>query len=172
MTTIRKHSPDNPEPVAAMNKYGDRVKAVDEMRQEMARLMTGAHLDDKTVGLRARLVALLVGAMSATTDTSIQTIVAGIGTALQYPLMAREADATLTANELAVIASDALAISLGIKTSFIEGDPDDVLFPDNVEAEVLTKLEAMERVFPKALANIKAGLHQQPIVTDSDAPVA
>lgn len=174
MTNIQQHDRNNPELLAALDKYRDRVKNVDAMRTEMAQIMEGMHLDKETIYLRAKLVSLLVGSMAQMGDdtSALSTLIAGIGTAVQYPLVARDKDAEVTQEMLARIASDALQISLGVKTSFVEGDPDEVTLPSTIEEETLSKLEAMERVFPKALANIKAGLHQQPIAADPDMPVA
>ena len=168
MESIPKHRPAHPDLLAALAKYADRVNAVDAMRDEMANLMKGARLDEETTMLRTRLLHLLVMSLKDATseETHIKTLIAGIGVGLQFPLMARPKNVELTQETLARIASDALAISLGIKTSFVEGEPEDIDFPSGFEEELLKKLDAMERVFPLAIANMKAGVHVQPLDTN------
>ena len=158
----------HPDLLAALAKHDERVRAVDAMRDEMSLLMKGAQFDDETGMLRRRLLELLVLSLAdvAGKDTPVTTLLHGIGTGLQYPLMARDNGIALTQEVLANIASDALAISLGIKTSFVDGDPEDIAFPNGYEEELLVKLDAMERVFPKAIANMKAGCHMKPLDTN------
>jgi hypothetical protein len=161
----------HPDLLAALAKHDERVRAVDAMRDEMTLLMKGAQFDNETGFLRRRLLELLVLSLADVTgkDTPVTTLLQGIGTGLQYPLMARDKDVALTQEVLANIASDALAIALGIKTSFVDGDPDDIAFPSNYDEELEAKLDAMERVFPKAIANMKAGHHMEPLVMDPNA---
>lgn len=168
MESVPTHPPMHPALVAALAKHADRVSAVDAMRDEMANLMKGARLDEETTMLRSRLLHLLVMSLKDVTneESHVKTLIAGIGVGLQYPLMARPKDVELSQEVLANIASDALAIALGIKTSFVEGEPEDIDFPSNFEQELTSKLDAMERVFPLAIANMKAGVHVQPLDTN------
>lgn len=164
---------------AFVAEYAKRIDAVDAIRARMNDLMRGAALDERSLALRKRIVFHLIDSLVNGERLDGETagiLIDGVTRFSQYSVIARQSDEP-DGTELGRIAMDALQLAFGIVAEATGDDPTSpdatITLPRTLEQEALAKLEAMERIYPAALANIEAGRHVElKSKPNPDAPVS